>query len=92
MIESLLSVVGQRCRCSAFLLAFAYGFDGLVFHDTSHDQPRVCGEIARFPAGACGSGLIFASIALVSLAFLPFKVEYARFTPSCLLHPCCPAT
>ena len=85
MIESLLSVVGQRgVDALAFLLAFALtALMDSVFHDKlPHDHGRefaVNGALSR--GKARGSGLIFVlCIALVSLAFLPFKVEYVIYT------------
>ena len=86
MIESLLSVVGQRgVDALAFLLAFALtALMDPVFHDKlPHDHGREFAVNGRgFPrVKARGSGLIFVlCIALVSLAFLPFKVEYVIYT------------
>ena len=83
MIESLLSVVGQRgVDALAFLLAFALtALMDSVFHDKlPHDHGREFAVNGALSKGkARGSGLIFVlCIALVSLAFLPFKVFRAR--------------
>ena len=85
MIESLLSVVGQRgVDALAFLLAFALtALMDSVFHDKlPHDHGREFAVNGALSKGkARGSGLIFVlCIALVSLAFLPFKVEYVIYT------------
>jgi len=85
MIELLLSVVGQRgVDALAFLLAFALtALMDSVFHDKlPHDHGREFAVNGALSKGkARGSGLIFVlCIALVSLAFLPFKVEYVIYT------------
>ena len=85
MIESLLSVVGQRgVDALAFLLAFALtALMDSVFHDKlPHDHGREFAVNGALSKGkARGSGLIFVlCIALVSMAFLPFKVEYVIYT------------
>ena len=85
MIELLLSVVGQRgVDALAFLLAFALtALMDSVFHDRlPHDHGREFAVNGALSKGkARGSGLIFVlCIALVSLAFLPFKVEYVIYT------------
>ena len=84
MIELLLSVVGQRgVDALAFLLAFALtALMDSVFHDKlPHDHGREFAVNGALSKGkARGSGLIFVlCIALVSLAFLPFKVEYVIY-------------
>ena len=81
MIELLLSVVGQRgVDALAFLLAFALtALMDSVFHDRlPHDHGREFAVNGALSKGkARGSGLIFVlCIALVSMAFLPVKVEY----------------
>ena len=91
MIELLLSVVGQRgVDALAFLLAFALtALMDSVFHDKlPHDHGREFAVNGALSKGkARGSGLIFVlCIALVSLAFLPFKVEYVIY--SILLIAC----
>lgn len=85
MIEMLLSVVGQRgVDALAFLLAFVLtALMDSVFHDKlPHDHGREFAVNGGLSKGkARGSGLIFVlCIALVSLAFLPFKVEYIIYT------------
>ena len=85
MIELLLSVVGQRgVDALAFLLAFALtALMDSVFHDRlPHDHGREFAVNGALSKGkARGSGLIFVlCIALVSMAFLPFKVEYVIYT------------
>ena len=79
MIEMLLSVVGQRgVDALAFLLAFVLtALMDSVFHDKlPHDHGREFAVNGGLSKGkARGSGLIFVlCIALVSLAFLPFRV------------------
>ena len=85
MIELLLSVVGQRgVDALAFLLAFALtALMDSVFRDRlPHDHGREFAVNGALSKGkARGSGLIFVlCIALVSMAFLPFKVEYVIYT------------
>ena len=85
MIESLVSVVGQRgVDAVAFLLAFALTAltDSLFHNKLPHDHGREFAVNGGLSKGkARGSGLIFVlCIALVSLAFLPFKVEYVIYT------------
>ena len=85
MIEILTSVAGQRgVMALAFLLAFALtALMDSLFHDRlPHDHGRayaVDGALSR--GKARGSGLIFVlCIALVMLAFLPFRTEYLIYT------------
>ena len=85
MIESLVSVVGQRgVDAAAFLLAFALTAltDSLFHNKLPHDHGREFAVNGGLSKGkARGSGLIFVlCIALVSLAFLPFRVEYVIYT------------
>ena len=85
MIESLVSVVGQRgVDAAAFLLAFALTAltDSLFHNKLPHDHGREFAVNGGLSKGkARGSGLIFVlCIALVSMAFLPFKVEYVIYT------------
>ena len=85
MIQALISVIGQRgVDALAFLLAFALtALTDSVFHDKlPHDHGREFAVNGGLSKGkARGSGLIFVlCIALVSLAFLPFKVEYLIYT------------
>ena len=85
MIDLLLSTVGQRgVDAMAFLLAFALtALMDSVFHDKlPHDHGREFAVNGALSKGkARGSGLIFVlCIALVSLAFLPFRVEYVIYT------------
>ncbi len=85
MIESLVSAVGQRgVDAAAFLLAFALTAltDSLFHNKLPHDHGREFAVNGGLSKGkARGSGLIFVlCIALVSLAFLPFKVEYVIYT------------
>ena len=84
MIEALTSVIGQRgVDAMAFLLAFALtALTDSIFRDKlPHDHGRafaVNGELSK--GKARGSGLIFVlCIALVSLAFLPFRTEYVIY-------------
>ena len=85
MIESLVSAVGQRgVDAAAFLLAFALTAltDSLFHNKLPHDHGREFAVNGGLSKGkARGSGLIFVlCIALVSLAFLPFRVEYVIYT------------
>ena len=85
MIDLLLSTVGQRgVDAMAFLLAFALtALMDSVFRDKlPHDHGREFAVNGALSKGkARGSGLIFVlCIALVSLAFLPFRVEYIIYT------------
>ena len=85
MIESLVSVVGQRgVDAAAFLLAFALTAltDSLFHNKLPHDHGREFAVNGGLSKGkARGSGLIFVlCIALVSMAFLPFKGEYVIYT------------
>ena len=85
MIESLVSAVGQRgLDAAAFLLAFALTAltDSLFHNKLPHDHGREFAVNGGLSKGkARGSGLIFVlCIALVSLAFLPFRVEYVIYT------------
>ena len=85
MIESLVSAVGQRgVDAAAFLLAFALTAltDSLFHNKLPHDHGREFAVNGGLSKGkARGSGLIFVlCIALVSMAFLPFKVEYVIYT------------
>ena len=81
----LISATGQQTvDALAFLLAFALtALMDSVFHDKlPHDHGRafaVNGELSK--GKARGSGLIFVlCIALVTLAVVPFKVEYLIYT------------
>ena len=81
----LISATGQQTvDALAFLLAFALtALMDSVFHDRlPHDHGRafaVNGELSK--GKARGSGLIFVlCIALVTLAVVPFKVEYLIYT------------
>ena len=81
----LISATGQQTvDALAFLLAFALtALMDSVFHDKlPHDHGRafaVNGELSK--GKARGSGLIFVlCIALVTLAAVPFKVEYLIYT------------
>lgn len=85
MIELLLSPLGGHgVGALAFLLAFALTalMDSLFSDRLPHDHGRafaVNGELSK--GKARGSGLIFVlCIALVTLAFLPFRVEYLIYT------------
>ena len=85
MIQMLTSVIGQRgVDAVAFLLAFALtALTDSIFRDKlPHDHGRafaVNGELSK--GKARGSGLIFVlCIALVTLAVVPFKVEYLIYT------------
>ena len=85
MIEILRSVVGQRgVDALAFLLAFVLtALMDSVFHDRlPHDHGREFAVNGGLSKGkARGSGLILVlCIALVSLAFLPFRTEYLIYT------------
>jgi len=85
MIEFLRSAVGQRgVDALAFLLAFALtALMDSVFRDRlPQDHGREFAVNGALSKGkARGSGLIFVlCIALVSLAFLPFKAEYVIYT------------
>ena len=81
MIELLAAAVGQRAvDALAFLLAFALTalMDSIMRDRLPHDHGRaymVNGELSK--GKARGSGLIFVlCIALVTLAFMPFRTEY----------------
>lgn len=85
MIQFLTSALGQRGAAAlGFLLAFALTAlaDSLLRDKLPQDHGRafaVNGELSK--GKARGSGLIFVlCIALVSLAFLPFRVEYVIYT------------
>ena len=83
MIESLLSVVGQRgVDALAFLLAFALtALMDSVFHDKlPHDHGREFAVNGALSKGKARGWIFVLCIALVSLAFLPFKVEYVIYT------------
>lgn len=84
MVEILYSIMGQRgVNAFAFLLAFVLTalMDSLLKDRLPHDHGRafaVDGELSK--GKARGSGLIFVlCIVLVTLAFLPFRVEYLAY-------------
>ena len=85
MIQMISSAIGQRgVDALGFLLAFALtALMDSLFHDRlPHDHGRafaVNGELSK--GKARGSGLIFVlCIALVTLAVMPFRVEYLIYT------------
>ena len=85
MIESLVSVVGQRgVDAAAFLLAFALTAltDSLFHNKLPHDHGREFAVNGGLSKGkARGSGLIFVlCIALVTLAVVPLRTEYIIYT------------
>lgn len=85
MIQFLTSAIGQRGAAAlGFLLAFALTAlaDSLFRDKLPQDHGRAFAVNGEFSKGkARGSGLIFVlCIALVSLAFLPFRIEYVIYT------------
>ena len=85
MIEMLSDTIGTRAvDALGFLLAFALTalMDSMFRERLPHDHGRefaVNGELSK--GKARGSGLIFVlSIALVTLAVIPFRVEYLIYT------------
>ena len=85
MIEMLSDIIGTRAvDALGFLLAFALTalMDSVFRERLPHDHGRafaVNGELSK--GKARGSGLIFVlCIALVTLAVIPFRVEYLIYT------------